>query len=611
VRSQIRSSVSESFTLLEKSERKRLLKITFAQCALSSLDLLAVLLIGAVGSLAILGVQSRDIRVYRLLENIGVGNWTFQSQVAALSALAAFLLVAKTIISTIVIWRTTKYYSFLASRISVKIVDRYLNRTIEKLNERTTQQALYGLTSGVQNIVVGVVATLASVISDIFLVFVMVATLMFTDVLMALSSFIIFASFAVVLHVLVGSRTEIIAKELYPKRIEVNEGITHAIDGFRELYVSGKLLNKVKEIERSSLDGALLSSKQAFLPYISKYLVEIMLVLSLVVVSFMQFIQSDAVESAGNLGLFLAASSRIAPAALRIQQGVAGILNGYGGGESTLELNKSLPEFGLSSKFNFNKNIDLEIPSISASAPVVEFRNVTFGYSKNKQILKNINFEVYEGQKILIVGKSGSGKSSLLDLLVGLLLPNEGEIRIWGQKPVDFLSTNGREIALVPQSSFLPRSSLIEYFRSISKEVTEDQIWDVLEIVDLKSYVEKLPNQLETVIAENAKNFSGGQRQRITLARALVSSPKLLILDEATSALDPLTEAKILEQLKRRNFAETTISITHKFHKFADFDKIGIIDKQGLVFGSPSDVMKRSPLLRKMRGQPNFYKKKS
>ena len=576
------------FTFLDETARRKLIRITFFQSIFAILDLAAVVLVGVIGSMAVLGIQSKESKFSLILRFLRIENFTFQQQIAILSIFATILLISKTSISAFVVWRTTRYYSFLAVSISGELIRKFLKQPINRITASSTQHNLYGLVSGVNSLVLGVVANLSTLISDSVLIVLMTTTLFIADPVMAVLAIIIFGSVAFLLHVTVGMKSRRIAENLIPKSVELNEVLLSTFEGFRELFVSNRLEQRQSRIADSMKNLASLSFKQSFLPYVSKFLIEIVLVLSIIIFSSVQFLLNDVVGSAGTLGLFLAASSRIAPAALRIQQGVSGVMNGIGGGKATIEMNRELDEY-------MNRNEQLqEINSynnkrIMRNAPAVSFNDVSFSYKKNTNLLEGLNFKIEQGERILLLGKSGEGKSTLVDLMLGLLVPNKGEVKLLGRSPRDLIQLFPNYVSYMPQQPYLFRGTIRDNILDCTGSIPDQLIWKALETVQMRTFVEKLPGKLDGLVSENGKNLSGGQKQRLNLARTLLTESKLLILDEATSALDLMTEAKILDQILMNQKIETLIVIAHKFENVSMFNRVGIIKGGELSFVSSKE----------------------
>ncbi len=211
----------------------------------------------------------------------------------------------------------------------------------------------------------------------------------------------------------------------------------------------------------------------------------------------------------------------------------------------------------------------------------VEFRNVSFSYADNLPlILENINLTVPRGSTLAIMGYTGSGKTSLVNLIPRLYDCTEGEILIDGINtksiPVNIIRTN---IGLVQQESFLFSDKVINNLGYGLKEVNENWIYKVSKIAQFDDDVKEFPDQYETIVGERGITFSGGQKQRASIARALAINPKILILDDSFSAVDTHTEEEILSNLKEFMQGKTNIIISHRISTVKDADKIIVIDK--------------------------------
>ncbi len=199
------------------------------------------------------------------------------------------------------------------------------------------------------------------------------------------------------------------------------------------------------------------------------------------------------------------------------------------------------------------------------------FKSVYFRYTNTGPFcLKNLSFSIIAGDFILLEGPSGAGKSTTLDLIAGLIKPTSGDILL-NNKSLNDLSNkklidNWRySLSYVPQQPYFPSSSISKIISStdISGSIDKDLILESIKIACLEDFIYGLPNDVNTLLSQNAKNLSGGQRQRLALARALYKKPSFIILDEFTSAIDKNTESKILENLKNLTFKTTIIVISH------------------------------------------------
>lgn len=205
-----------------------------------------------------------------------------------------------------------------------------------------------------------------------------------------------------------------------------------------------------------------------------------------------------------------------------------------------------------------------------------------------KTVLEDITLTIPYGQKIAVLGKSGSGKTTLARLLHGDITPSKGYVTLAGVPIAKIRDFIWDYFGLISQDSYIFAMSIIDNLRIGKIEATESEIWDVLEAVDLKSYVETLPDGLNTMADEAGLRFSGGQRQRLVLARVLLQNPPIVVLDEPTVGLDPVTERVVLDTIQRVLADKTVVMITHHLQGIEDFDRVIFVEEGHLVMdGSP------------------------
>jgi len=205
----------------------------------------------------------------------------------------------------------------------------------------------------------------------------------------------------------------------------------------------------------------------------------------------------------------------------------------------------------------------------------VRFESVVFAYTEGKPAVDKVSFDVPAGETLAVLGASGSGKSTLASLLLRLREPSGGVIRFDGVDYWDFEPTSFyRAVAFVEQEPFLFNASVAENVAFGAPSATRIDVQRVLETVRLGSWIEGLPNGIDTIVGERGATVSGGQRQRLAIARAIVRDPKLLILDEPTSALDAQTEAEVVDAIAAASVGRTTIIITHRPSTVEGADRI-------------------------------------
>ena len=208
-----------------------------------------------------------------------------------------------------------------------------------------------------------------------------------------------------------------------------------------------------------------------------------------------------------------------------------------------------------------------------------DFKNVMFRYNNiDRPVLHELNLHVDKGETIALVGESGAGKSTILNLVIGFNLANKGEVLVDGHdmNKIDLRSYR-KHIAVVPQTSILFSGTIRDNITYGTENVDDATLDEVVKAANLTDLIESLPDGLDTMVGEHGGKLSGGQRQRISIARALIRNPKVIVLDEATSALDSISEKLIQEALNNLTKDRTTFIVAHRLSTIKDADRIAVI----------------------------------
>lgn len=222
----------------------------------------------------------------------------------------------------------------------------------------------------------------------------------------------------------------------------------------------------------------------------------------------------------------------------------------------------------------------------------VSFVGVSFSYPDGHRVLENLNLEIAPGQKVGLVGRSGSGKSTILALLQRLYDPAEGKVLIDGQDIAHVTQESlRRNIAVVHQDISLLHRSVLENLRYGKPEATDEEVYRATEAAHCTEFIQRLPQGFNTIVGERGLKLSGGQRQRIAIARAFLSDTPLILLDEATSALDTESEQSIQEALMRLVQGRTVIAVAHRLSTLDSFDRIIVLEWGRIVEDGPSEKL--------------------
>jgi len=247
----------------------------------------------------------------------------------------------------------------------------------------------------------------------------------------------------------------------------------------------------------------------------------------------------------------------------------------------------------LENEDNPEKPIKIELNNIKGT---IEFRNVNFKYDTSTDyILKDINFKVEQGRTVALVGASGSGKTTIVNLIPRFYVVKEGEILIDGINVNNFDKNDLRRlVGLVPQETVLFAETIKENIRLGKLDATDEEIFEAAKFANAYDFIMDLPDKFDTYVGERGMQLSGGQRQRIAIARAILSNPKILLLDEATSALDNESELIVQDALDRLMKTRTSLVVAHRLSTIQNADLIIVLDKGEIVeTGKHEELLKK------------------
>ncbi len=241
---------------------------------------------------------------------------------------------------------------------------------------------------------------------------------------------------------------------------------------------------------------------------------------------------------------------------------------------------------------------------LSGVKGIFDFEDVTFRYKNSEvQVLDHFNLHVDQGETVALVGESGAGKSTVLNLVIGFHLAESGRVLLDGNDMAQIdLRTYRKHLAVVPQTSILFSGTIRENITYGSEDVSEEELQEVIKAANLTDLIGSLPKGLETTVGEHGGKLSGGQRQRIAIARALIRKPSVIILDEATSALDSISEKLIQEALANLTRGRTTFIVAHRLSTIRDADKIAVIaDGRCVEYGTFDELMEQKGAFYRMK----------
>jgi ABC-type multidrug transport system fused ATPase/permease subunit len=585
------SRVRELLSFISRENKKKLIKFALLQALTGLLDLIGIGLIGVIGSLALSGVVSSSApnpTVGKFISFLGLSNVELASQVTILSVSAAVCLVGRSVSAFFV---SSRIFHFLGNEggiLSSTLINKILKKDVSEIEGRARQDSVFILTSGSNKAALDVAGSIILALADIFSLFLILATLIILDSLTALISITLFGIIGFTLYRHLRNKATNLGRINSQLFVSINNSIVSTLENIRFIKTANLVDQRIMDFNdlRKSQSNAL--ADLTVMPYISKYVFEVVLVFGALFISAIQFVMHDAIQAITTLTIFLAAGGRLAPTALRLQQSsllikanisyTVPVLNLYR--ESQVEI--------------IDSAVDSTSLEFGGSAELVD---IDFEYpGSNVKALKNINLKIPKNSFTAIVGPSGAGKSTLIDVLLGLNTPNRGSVSISGIQPMIAFRKWPGKVSYVPQRTTLLDGTIAENVAYGRKYVTEDAIWNALRTANLEKLVKSLEFGIQTPIGELGSRLSAGQQQRLGIARALFSEPEFLVMDEATSALDATTEKELSVSLGNLQTRVTIVVVAHRLSTVVAADKIVYIaNGEILAEGSMEEVRSRIP----------------
>ncbi len=604
----VRQAIRASLKLLTSRDRRRLALITVAQMLTSILDLVGILLLGLVTalSLSVMSSAPRPVIVDSTLEFLGLSNSDPATVALMLAAVAGFLLILKSILNLLLTRRILRFLANRQALVSGRLAAGLLSRPLLQVQQQSSQQTVYTLTGGVSAATVTILSQGTVALTETALLVVLAVGVLALSPVVTVFAIVFFAIISIALQRTIAVKAGSRGQRSAHLSVQSIATIQEALRTYREAVVSQRRGLYVERFQHLCRQLALNSTDMQFAAMLPKYVLEIALVCGAGLLALSQLLTKDLSSAVAIIAVFLAAGSRIVPSILRLQGASIGIRTAAGQAAPTYELARELDlehltlatadSFGSINPATIRANLEKGHDGFDGS---ISISNAYLSYpGTDTPALTAVSLDLPAGQSLAIVGSTGAGKSTLADLILGVLIPDAGVTLIGGLTPAEALANWPGAVAYVPQDVAMANGTVRDNVAlGLPVEIIDDDwVWDALNRAHLGDFLQDSREGLDTVIGEHGIKLSGGQRQRLGIARALYTRPKLLVLDEATSALDAETEQAISQTLDELGGTVTTVTIAHRLATIRHCDLVVYLEGgYALAQGSFSEVRALAP----------------
>ncbi len=520
--------------------------------------------------------------------------------VIAIGAGTIFIYILKNLYLFFLLFVRNKFAYKVQREMSVKIMQSYMKRNYTFFLNYSTEECM----RGIQDDVKGVFALLDNgfaLLAEVLTIACICIFIMVKDVTMALAMMIL----ASVCVFIVYSFFRKWMRRLGEKSREYGPVVTkytfEAFQGIKEIIITGRQGFFTRSYEKALNRLQSVGIRVALATASPAYLIEVLCVSGLLLVICSRVIGQEAAEDMiSHIAVFAVAAFRILPSLGKISSHFNNFMYACPSLDATYLNIKEVEEYERTqgniigvSEFD-NKNNDACV-SIGFKEKVV-LNDISWHYPNSTvQVLDHLNLTIKKGEAVGFIGESGAGKSTLADIILGILIPQAGSLTMDGIDIRKIGGAWGELVGYVPQTVFLTNDSIRNNiaFGVDNEDISDEAVWAALDMAQLKEFVMKLPEQLDTHVGERGVRFSGGQRQRIAIARALYCNPEILILDEATSALDGETEKAVMESVETLSNYKTLIIIAHRLSTIKKCDTVYEVKDGKAVLRDKEEVIGR------------------
>jgi ATP-binding cassette subfamily C protein len=547
------------------------------------LDVAGIALIGLIAGLA---ATNLDPNKPLVIAGITLPPVTENTLVWLVIAVLAVFTI-KAVLAVWLSWVLADFLSRVEQDKATEIAASLFGQDLAELQGLSKSEIIWAVMGSTYVAFSGLLVSLGTFVSEGLLLILISVTFFLVDPIATVFVVLYFGILVLVIQRVIGGSLKRAGEASSRGNIDSVQYLEDLLNAFREISILQKLdffLNKFRQSRGRLARG---NAQMTFLAGMPRYVVETALMLGVVVFVGFQFVTGQLASGLVTVGVFLTGGVRIMASLLPLQNAAASVKNQTEQARLSLQLLETINSPTRTSNVLIENAETLEPKDrIMTGAFEVKLRNINFTYTDaTSPALSNISLDIRRGQHVAVIGPSGAGKTTLVDLILGLITPDTGEVLIDGNSPALAISSQPGKISYVPQSPGIVSGTIAENVAlgTDINDIDESQVQSALKKAGLTELIESLPDGIYTSVGSQADSFSGGQIQRLGFARALYEKPSLIILDEATSALDASSEAHLSSSIKDLGAEVTVIVIAHRLSTVQHSDVVFLMEQGSIT----------------------------
>ena len=592
----MREFIIKLSVLCTKTEQKKILLLLIGMVIMGGIEVIGVVSIApfmaVVANPSIIQDNNMLLTIYTYFQ--------FSSEnrfLAMLGIVVVVTIVISNSFTALMTWQMTHFSNMQGHNLAVRLLQQYLDQPYIFFLGRNSADLGKNILAEIQRIISNAVLPGMLSLSKLVVTTFIISFLLYLDAQLALIVITILGGFYWLTYRLVRSKVKSMAEAVTHSHTERYKIANEAMSGIKELKLYGGESEFIKRFSIPSELNANYSSLNAVIATLPRYALEAVAFGGVVlIVIYLISTGKNREEIIPIISLYALAGYRLMPSLQQIYQGIT-------------QIKHVLPAVDI--LINDLDNTNLHSKLLDKQQEPLQFNNqltlhdLSFSYPNiGKAVINKLNLTIKPNTTIGLIGSTGSGKTTLIDILLGLLEPDSGEMVVDNkkidQKNILFWQ---KKLAYVPQTIYLTDDTISNNiaFAIPVNEIDEAKIKEVVKLAELEQFVKELPEQYQTQVGERGVRLSGGQRQRIGIARALYRSPDILVLDEATSALDGITENVIMDAIHSLSHKKTIIIIAHRLATVKECDVIHIMEEGNITAsGSYTELLNDNEQFKKM-----------